>query len=255
MIRIKPFFILFLALITGITFGFSSCEPIPEEEINPVEDITFYNGSEKLWKHRVNNVDSANFYLQYFAGLELDVFFDQGKFYVAHDSDYLKSETITLEEYFSQINNVADSKYWIDFKNLDRLNKFRARDRLLDLVSNYDLLKNVIVESRDEKSLRIFNKSGIFTSFWTPTIEGYSGEITKEVEEVKKEIENELKHCKHNALSGPYQMAGFYKDFFSDQNIHIWTNGLITEEDKQVVSQFKTITPIKVILIDYNRPF
>lgn len=50
-------------------------------------------------------------------------------------------------------------------------------------------------------------------------------------------------------------MVEFVVYYFPEKVIHIWTNGLITEENKELIRKYATHQSIKVILVDYSNNF
>ena len=218
---------------------------------------TFYDDpNNKLWRHRVNETDDANKYLEFFPGLELDVFYNtiKDRFYVSHDDDYDADETTTLKEYLSNIDNVSDYYYWIDLKNLKGSNDKKSLKRMLELLDIFEIKNKTIVESYYHKFLKKYNEENIYTSYWVP-VHSYDGVLSEENMKDIEEIRDNLNECSHNALSSHSDNLLFLTDHFLDYNLHLWTNGLIGEDDKELINNLKTYSNVKVILIDYEEPF
>lgn len=74
-----------------------------------------------------------------FAGIEVDVQYHDGQFYLHHDHWYLSNETL---EHLLKLNLAADM--WIDLKTCD----VKGIDKLLTLVSDFP--HRLIVEVRDQ---------------------------------------------------------------------------------------------------------
>ncbi len=232
----------------------SSCiEPIDTFKLTTAKPV--FDGANKLWAHRVNNPDEANMRLMRFYGIELDMFFEEENevFDIRHDNDAPKSG-LTLDLYFDQVFNEGMYYYWLDLKNLNPKNEPAITKRLDLLLDKYDLRNQVIVESKDAASLSLIGKSEIKTSYWVTAIK-YNLEDPAASSSEAQAIAKELQQYKFNALSAHYQMVEFLTYHFPLATIHIWTNGLDTEEDKQLIRYFAKNKNIRVILVDYDRNF
>ena len=83
-------------------------------------DSSFYSSDDKLWAHRVLNPSDAKSLSKEFNGVEIDVFFNSklSCFEVKHHGQFSE---LTLSEYYS-LTKTLNLKYWIDFKNLSKIN-------------------------------------------------------------------------------------------------------------------------------------
>lgn len=252
----RPLFTKAVLLFFVLLFSLLSCKKT-EMEDSLIPGIALYNDVDnKLWRHRVNEIDKVNEYLESFPGIELDVYYNffKNKFYVAHDDDYDLDDSETLNGYFSAIENVEAYYYWIDFKNLNSTNDKKSLKRMLEIFDNFDIKNNAIVESPYHKFLTKFNEEGIYTSYWVP-VHDYNGELNEENENDVVEISDNLKECRHNALSSHANNIKFLTEYFPDYNIHLWTNGLISEADMEIINEIKEYPNVKVILVDYESAF
>ena len=121
-------------------------------------------------------------------------------------------------------------------------------------MDRFGIKKNTIVESTNHTSLKKFNDEDIYTSYWVP-IHSYNGVLSMENLQDLEEIRQNLSECEHNALSSHSNNLLFLTDYFKDYNLHLWTNGLIGQDDKETINNLKTYSDVKVILIDYEEPF
>ncbi len=64
-----------------------------------------------------------------------------------------------------------------------------------------------------------------------------------------------LSDCPHNAITASYLMLPFIDDHLEDCTVHLWTNGLISREDRSVIRRLARNRNVKIILIDYSEPF
>ena len=218
---------------------------------------TFYNQSKnKLWKHRVNTSEEANSYVNVFPGIELDVYYNlyRDKFYISHDKDYDIDETETLNQYLTSINEPTVYYYWIDFKNLYVTNINSSIKRLKEVLNNHNIFDHAIVESTYANRLKKFNDEGFFTSYWVPAHD-YDGTLSDDNKKDIVEIEQNLSECHHNALSTHAANIPFFTEYFSNYNLHVWTNGWMDERGKELINRYRNFPNVKVILIDYEAPF
>jgi len=241
-------------------FNITSCET--SENVIAIDslqngNLVFYDNSQnKLWAHRANTIEELQTFTQEFAGVEFDVVFAEGTtfFDIRHDvADPVSN--IDLVTYFGSLEKPNKFYYWIDFKNLNQNNVQNALDRLNYVLTKFDLYDNVIVESWDYLALSVLAEAGIFTCFWIPHFEYTVEDLQNPQNEQYLYISNILKMNKFNAISAHYTMLDFMKTFFPETPLHIWTNGLYTEEDKLIIEEMANTPNLKVILVDYPENF
>lgn len=252
--KLKSNFKISRLLIFIIFLGFCSCDIsyiIPE--ITNMQ--TFYQSEDKLWAHRNNTIEGAVENLKEFKGIEFDVVFSRGTdfFDIRHDIVADPSK-INLDDYFSAISNPSDYYYWIDFKNLNIFNDGKSADRLFYIAEKYNIIDKIIVESKNIKALQKFVDKGFNVSWWISTFDFKLSELEVENKQAYK-ILQELNDIEINAFSCHYPMYEFLNFYFPNTNIHIWTNGMSGEEDKEIIEDFALNDNIKIILVDYNENF
>lgn len=208
--------------------------------------------SDKLWKHRVNTIEDARKALLTFSGIETDVFFtdENNSFITGHDAP----GDLNLETLFDSIPECTKHYYWIDFKNLNSSNVSAAVSKMNKIIKKYDLRDKIIVESMYPELLAYFKEAGIFTSLWIPDVSVNLIDYFAE-KELIDDLEFILGKYQFNAVSAHYNMVPFMEKYMKRYNCHIWTNGLITENDKQQIMSYATKSNIKVILVDYEENF
>lgn len=207
---------------------------------------------DKLWKHRVNTASEAVEAFKSFNGVELDVFYisELNQFQTGHDYP----SGINLEDYLDSIANCNTFYYWIDFKNLNAGNVHLSVEKLKQILAKYELFNKVIVENSNPDLLAFFKFTGIYTSLWIKDVSETF--ITSYAEnELYEDLEVILSKYQFNAVSAHYNMVSFMGQYLRKYNCHIWTNGLITESDKQKIKFYASKRNIKVILVDYNDNF
>jgi hypothetical protein len=133
---------------------------------NQTLKILFNN---KIWAHKVNNLERFDEASVKFHGIEFDLMFysDSNHFDINHPPD--SSLNLSLATYFQKQNNNADYHYWIDFKNLNQLNYIKASHVLDSLVNSYELNPDkIIIESINPHLLLPFQQKGYKTSYYVP---------------------------------------------------------------------------------------
>ncbi len=231
-----------------------ACKPEVEHLDLRTGNVFFNDTTNILWRHKVNSIESLQKYSQVFKGVELDIVYyrERNEFEVEHDPGS-KLDT-KLINYFAAIPNPENYYYWLDIKNLKYEYIDELLERLLFVLNKYGIKENVICESWSLKSLKTLNKAGLYTSYWIPDFP-YDGEITEDQQKKLDKIKDVLDDCQHNAISAPYQMLPFIKDHLYDCSVHLWTNGLKTEKDKEKIRQIVNTDCVKVVLVDYEEPF
>ncbi len=206
----------------------------------------------KLWKHRVNTATEAIEAIKEYSGVEVDVFFIDGadEFQTGHDYP----GGISLDTYFDSIPHCASYFYWIDFKNLNNYNVFKAVDIMNKIINKHNLRDKIIVENGNADLLAFFKLSEIFTSYWIPDVSENLIDYFAE-KSLFNTLESVLNTYQFDAVSAHYNMVSFMFAYLKKYNCHIWTNGLITESDKQKIINFSAKSNIKVILVDYEKNF
>ena len=223
-----------------------------KKEMHPVTETTVYDFPEsKLWAHRVKNAAEATILFHEFNGIELDVVYDNNteRFDLRHDPDSPASG-IDLESFFDSIPDVASHYYWIDFKNLYDSNATRSAQCINALLDKYRIRKNVIVESTYVGPLKTISRAGINTSYWVP--EPGNGRDTLSV---YHEICTQLEGSGFDALSASYTAYPFLNKYFPNCTIHLWTNNLVYDKDKEIIRSLHNQSNVKIILVDIRNNF
>jgi hypothetical protein len=242
----KPGFIL---LIIVLLLTMSACSK--DDSLIPPKSIYDFPDN-KLWAHRINTAKDAIDVLQNFRGIETDVYFlnDINKFQTGHDNP----SGINLDSFFDSIPFCSHYYYWIDFKNLSKNNVKNAVNEMLHIIEKYRLQHRVIVESSNAELLADFKNNNIFTSYWISDISNNNFPVISQ-QILKKEIQFKMNKYHFNVISAYYKMYPFLHKYFANYNIHLWTNGLITESDKSQIEDLTYNQDVKVILVDYKDNF
>ena len=213
----------------------------------------FYSDDSKLWAHLIDFSVLIPRAFPEFKGMEFDVVYEEGTgFNVRHHLEADRGEG--LDEFFQNVPDVSNHYYWIYFKNLSAFNQEAARAELIRIFDALNIWDKAIVESQEAECLDFLAQKKIKTSYWVPHFE-FDLDESPITNKAVREIRYNLNKYHINAISASYEMAPYLVKNFSDCSIHLWTNGLKTEEDKEVIRELNKERSIKIILVDYNEDF
>ncbi len=225
------------------------------DTINISESPFYENPHDKLWAHRINTIEEMEPAFQNFAGVELDIYYEssEGRFDVRHHGEL---SGLSLRDYFKGIKNPNYYYYWIDFKNLQTDNQETSYKLLDEILNQFNIRENVIVEAVNPIALGYYVNREIFTSYWIPTVSNaYSNSNNQEAAAVKYW----LKEYPFTVISADYRMYPYIKKYFPSQNIHLWVkskdvpNG--DEEARNISRELAKDPYVKVILVTVDDNF
>ncbi len=242
---------IFCLAMAGFIMLLNACSTDP---VHALGNSPFYDSADKkLWKHRVNCVSNADSLSQGFPGVEIDIYYiDSTSSFIATHGEPCAGGS--LQEVISSISDYKTKYFWLDFKNSeDSLTVVKAIPLLNELFDTLSISAHCIVESKNPACIDSLESHNMFSSYWVP--HHYDFEPWYSDDDLKPLISEVLEHHNPTVLSANYTMAPFLASKFSDQFLHIWTNGLISEKDKDIINDLKKYPNIKVILVDYDSPF
>lgn len=215
----------------------------------PLTKGLFYSGEGKEWGHRINTSLKANEIFKKLPGVELDVFYNEidNQFYVKHDEE--KWDDVTLDSYFSGINNLLEVYFWLDLKNLGRKNVGVIEKSLDKLLSKYSLKERVIIESSRYSLLAELGSRGLFVSLWIPEFD-YENNDSIFNRDKLNQYRSVLSENRFNAISAHAKMKPYFDDNFKNCTKHFWTNGMAGDELGKFLKECKIDTTVKIVLID-----
>ena len=114
-------------------------------------------------------------------------------------------------------------------------------------------MERTIVETRNTRCLDSLTKYGLFSSYWVP--HDYDKNPTYTNEELTSMIRATIEQHRPTVLSANYTMFNFLKAQFPNEFLHLWTNGLITDEHKTIINEMRDYPNTKVVLVDYPTLF
>jgi hypothetical protein len=176
----------------------------------------------KVWLHRVNTIGKAQYFQNSYSGFELDVHFDTvaKTFIVKHDAT--DTTTLTLATWLSSITDPSRLGFWLDFKNLDSLNKDKALTELLRIRQEFALTKEtIVVESSDPINLAGFDQLNFRTSYYIPFF--YPDSLTNQQEAYYREgIGENINRSGIRTISAYSLQHDFLKRWFTPMNKLLW---------------------------------
>jgi len=152
------------------------------------KDVNVYTHCKKVWASRglyesyeernsITSIQRA--FSAGFLGVEVDAYYDTAtkRFIVSHNKPHKNTDgtltytlkegkILTLEELFSLTGK--GHYFWLDFKNLDRLNKKETQhaiERLEVITKQYALKQRVYVEGSTPQRLQKYEERGFYTLF------------------------------------------------------------------------------------------
>lgn len=185
--------------------------------------------NDKIWLHRANWIEKAQQFQYDYAGLEIDVVFDDttGTFFVKHDTT--DHSFLLLDDWCASLDNIGAIGVWFDVKNLNHHNSEEALRCLSALREKYQMQGKLVVESAAYNELKAFDTSGFVASFYIPYFNPDSVDslqykhITKTI---RNAIDSGITH-----ISGYDFQYEYLKREFPNQPKLLWT--IYTDKDYQ----------------------
>ena len=180
--------------------------------------------SKKIWAHKINTVDRLNKAKTEFKGLELDVVFYNDSNYFDVNHPPTPSTNLSLKSYLSNHDKAISNQYWIDFKNLNNLNKKESSNHIIRLISEYKIEKSkIIVESTEPLPLKQFSNNSLKTAYYLPSnlrkID--SNHLRTELNRIQENITNN----KPSYISSDYRNYLILKERFPKYKKLFWFTG------------------------------
>lgn len=176
---------------------------------------------DKIWAHRVNSVQKLEFTQKRYAGVELDLVFDNKTMTFDVNHPPAPSIGLTLENYLTHFDTRSPVGIWLDFKNLNQENAENSLIRLNELSLKYQLDKNsIIVESQFPQYLSGFSDSGYKTSYYLPTFLNQLS--SKDLIEKIKEIEQNMQSFHTTAISTNIVDYDIIANHFPEETKYLW---------------------------------
>ncbi len=207
----------------------------------------------KVWAHEIDDTNALKIKQDLFDGVECNLNYSeyQNQIFIGHEL-YDTAKNVTLDHWFSIIQNPQKLHYWLDAKNLNENNAEAFLKIVKDVAKKYHVTNNILVESRNPNVIRKVKSEGIKTILWVEnfhywktydTLSWYNG--------VKKDIQT----TEPFAISCEYTMFPVLSDSFPNCNVHFWN----TPAEKNPESVKRTIDMckapnVKIVLVDFDEP-
>src|SRR5690554_5375925 len=221
--------LLSLSVVIIFTLGIAA-------KFKTVEQQTFFDDANKSWSHRgyakseakENTIEAIEKAIQFgFKGIEIDLWYKEGAFYVTHDENYNDS-LLQLEKVFAKF---PDALFWLDLKNLNYKNAKEIGSKLNQFQKSKE---SYIIESKNGIAVGMMYNKGFNTSFWLANRRGWRGFYEKTM----------LVFFQYNAVSMPavdYQIKET-RNIYKHLNVHLW--------GKNPDSSIYQLPEVKIVLND-----
>ena len=226
--------------------GFSN---VPIDTTTPLLPPPFPEITDKIWVHRVNSIERLKLVQGVFTGIELDIVYQNGSFDVNHPP--VESVNLSLDTYFSNVNNFKDHYFWLDLKNLNARNQLEILNSLNRITEKFKVKDHLIIESPEVSLLKILKKAGYYTSYYLPDLASVREEnVLENRDQLHKEVITELPTSVSQSINN-YEMMKYY---FPSYNKLVWSSLDWTDKanHERIYDLLKKDSTIKVFLVNYD---
>jgi heptose-I-phosphate ethanolaminephosphotransferase len=222
----------------------------------------------KIWAHRANSLGKLSEVMGVFPGAEIDVVYDEvaDRLQVRHPP--VADIGLDLEEVLRFLEtNEAETRLWLDFKNLEEGNLDKVLRRLSDLDQRYALKRRVIVETTyTGKGFDRYAELGFYTSYYLPTEDILSamdeGESAR-LELLAGEVADVVRRHRPRAISFDIRLYDFVRERLEGvaaaHGLEYLTWDLSLDSSKkgfaEEMSQREFDERIKVVLVPFTSRF
>lgn len=236
----------FVALLI-VAVAFMSCNNTTPQQ------FTFSYPSSKVWAHEVDDTNTAKEKQKLFDGLELNLNYSeyQHQVFIGHEL-YDTAKNVTLDNWFSALDDPQNNCYWLDCKNMTMENVDEFVGIIEKVANKFNITNQILIENRNPRVIKKVNDYNLNTILWVENFHYWRVYDTISwYNTVKKDIEK----AKPFAISCEYTMFPILTDSFPNMNVHFWH----TPMEKNPESVARTIdmckTPnVKVVLVDFDEP-
>lgn len=179
--------------------------------------IEFSGHNEKVWAHRVNDLEKLQSAKDNYAGLELDIVYDSIKNELDIYHPPRSSSRLYLSSYLQEISKNAFPFLWLDFKNL---NAHNSQNVLLKLQTDLNQVgyphNKILIETSDYDNLPMFTAAGFSCSYNVPE------EVFMSSSEEMQLLTTELNQQPKIAISSSSINYPFLKVHFPERTKYLW---------------------------------
>jgi Sulfatase len=217
----------------------------------------------KLWAHRVDSIGKLMEAKSFFAGVEVDVVFDNktGDFFVYHPPK--ESHGLKLREFLLATKDRPDLWFWFDWKNANEEDFAAASVRLAELDDEFSIKRRSLIETGADAifpSLRKLSRSGFRHSYYVPTAEAVGcaqQPNEKKCAELAKEVASRARHIGAVTISFDRKASGFIRaniSSFLDLQMASWQLDL-SASDQGFSSKIGLLDGIDTLLVRFPSVF
>lgn len=233
------------AFLFIILFSIMSCTKQPTEN-KIIKD-------KEQWAHKVDDTLSIKAKEGLFKGFEVDLIYSeyQNQLFVCHDiEDTIQG--LTFDQWLSVIKKPKELNYWLDMKYLTNDNAIATANLLKEICQNYEIEKNIIVESYENNALKTIKKQGIPVLFWVDDMMYWEEKDT--VKWIKK-VTQKLEELNPDGISGSIHSFPLLSRTFPEQTVYYWNTPIYDIDTNIKETRLLAKEPnVKVILVDYDQP-
>lgn len=229
-------FIIITLLVAAIAYKLYSYIPYRME---------FSGHYDKIWAHRNNSIEKANFTEKYFNGIELDLVYHKNENFLDVNHPPAESIHLNLDNYVAALKK--QPYLWLDIKNLKVENAPFILGKLQQIIQKYKYpLSKILIETRYPDALEIFTKYGFKTSYYLPYL--YQLDPTS----VEKELLNIQKTLLQQQNIG---ISFYYKDYelihklYPNKTKYTWITDGVRQRNFKLARKILNDTTVKVVLI------
>lgn len=243
----KKTFLYYSLFIIGFFALFNFACNNKSKKAKQITSLSIKKTKDKIWAHRVNELDNIEVRINEFSGIEVDIFYNQldGYFEVKHD---LEEESIDLEFFLDSILKVKEVLFWFDYKNLNE-NTEEGISKLCSILIKRKLENVSFVESYYGAELEKFD-GRIATSLWVPNAEIPLNSKDRNI--LYKEKYTHINKLDVSMLSANYQMFEFLSEYFPNYKCNYWMSGSLSKQKLSTLSTMIHSPKVNIILIDGN---
>ena len=245
----------FLAIINLV-----SCQDgmVSDSVTNKADDSTNQGYSiefvmSKVWAHEVDDTNTAKIKQKLFDGLELNLNYSeyQNQIFIGHEL-YDTAKNVTLETWFSALDNPQKNCYWLDCKNISPQNAEAFLAIIKTVAQKHHVTDKIFIESRNPHVIKIVNNAHLKTILW---VENFHYWQTYDTLSWYKTVKKDIEKANPYAISCEYTMFPILTDSFPNMNVHFWNTPAAKnpESVKRTIDMCRTPN-VKVVLVDFDEP-
>lgn len=193
--------------IISLLYVKSKFGPAPAMEASLIAPLKPVNFPKITGLHRINGEKELLRYINKHNNFEMDAFYLDGDFFIAHDEEELSALTLSamLKHMSSEKNHV-----WLDIKGAPYPAE-EAVKRLKSIIKHNNFAQNKIIVETKPESAKAFADEGFYTAI-SPTFRSHW--THEETQNYIFEVEEALKHSGALIIEGKIGQYKYFRDYF-----------------------------------------